>query len=261
LESVKVATDVFSSTLPDIDFSSPTGYAGGQRIVLMARGIDSCHWIMNAQRMAHEKQWRIRQMPDDNAPYGRDMHWSQFLLWWLVISGRIVAYFTGMPLGAAIESAAVWCVVPLHLLLVIALPLSLRKVYGTGACALLAFGIGGFYPLASLFFAGQCDHHGIVTAFLLCSILYFCAGCWKGTPNLGNGWMVASGVFLGAGLWISAATVIPALAGFGLALGVFKLLPIGRSFEPRGLLAWSASAAISSFGFYLLEYFPSHMAC
>ena len=261
LESVKVATEVHSSTLPDIDYSSPTGYASGQRVVLMARGIDGCHWIMNAQRMAHEGHWRIRQMPDDNAPYGRDMHWSQFLLWWLVILGRMVAYFTGLPLGAAIESASVWCVVPLHLILAIALPLSLRKVYGTGACALLAFGIGGFYPMASLFFAGQCDHHGIVTAFLLCSILYFCAGCWKSTQNLGSGWMVASGVFLGAGLWISAATVIPTLAGFGVTLGFFRLLPVGRSFEPRGLLAWSASAAISSFGFYLLEYFPGHMAC
>jgi len=259
---VERASALNSSTLPASDFSSPTGYSGGQRVVVLkGSGIDSCHWIMNAQRMAHEGAWRIRHMPDDNAPYGRDMHWSQFLLWWLVVLGLIVAFFTGLPLGAAIESAAVWCVVPLHIILAIALPLSLRKAFGTGACVLLAFGIGGFYPMASLFFAGQCDHHGIVTAFLLCSILYFCAGCWKSTPNASNSWMIASGVFLGAGLWISAATVIPAVVGFGLGLGVFSLLPIGRSFEPRGLLLWSASAAISSFGFYLLEYFPSHMAC
>ena len=247
--------------LPPIDASSATGYSSGQRVVLMARGIDGCHWIMNAQRMAHEGLWRIREMPYDNAPYGRDMHWSQFLLWWLVLSGYECAFLTGLPLGAAIEAAAVWCVVPLHLLLAIALPLSLRKVFGATSCALLAFCLGGSYSTALLFFAGQCDHHGIVTAFLLCSILYFCAGCWKSTQNASNGWMLASGVFLGAGLWISAATVIPALVGFGVALGVFRLLPISRSFEPRGLLVWSASAAISSFGFYLLEYFPGHMAC
>ena len=171
--------------------------------------------------MAHEGAWRIRHMPDDNAPYGRDMHWSQFLLWWLVVLGLIVAFFTGLPLGAAIESAAVWCVVPLHIL-AIALPLSLRKAFGTGACVLLAFGIGGFYPMASLFFAGQCDHHGIVTAFLLCSILYFCAGCWKSSPNASNSWMIASGVFLGAGLWLASLTLVVACV-FPTPCGTLRL--------------------------------------
>jgi len=214
---------------------------------------------MNAQRMAREGLWRIREMPDDNAPIGREMHWSQFLLWWLVLLGWLGTFFTSLPLGASIEAAAVWCVVPLHLLLAIGLPISLRKVFGSPACALLAFGIGGFYCTASLFFAGECDHHGLVTSFLLCSLLFFCAYFWDSRSKLG--WMVASGVFLGAGLWISTATVIPALTGWVLAFGMFLLLPSGRLLNLQGIPAWSLSAAISSLCFYLLEYFPSHMAC
>ena len=259
LDSVRIATFQNAGTLPKFDPVSPTGYVSGQRVmVLRGAGIDTCHWVMNAQRMAHDGLWRIRRMPDDNSPLGREMHWSQLLLWWLVLTGWVVSLLTGWPLGASIEAAAIWCVVPWHLFLVVALPLSLRRVFGTAACALLALGIGMSYPVASLFFAGECDHHGIATAFILCSILFLAAGFWRNSSAF---WIVLSGLFTGAALWVSAATVLPALAGVVAGLIMLHFSPIGLRLSIPVTSLWALVVAMSSLAFYLIEYFPGHIEC
>lgn len=268
LDAIRVATIQNAAVLPKFDFSSPTGYASGQRVmVLRGADIDTCHWVMNAQRMAQDLLWRIRWMPDDNAPYGREMHWSHLLLWWLVLNGWLVSLATGWPLGASIEAAALWCVVPWHLILVIALPVALRRVFGAAACSLLALGIGVGYPVASLFFAGGCDHHGIVTAFLLCGILFLVASLWNTSrtdspvARPSRFWMIASGLFFGAGLWVSAATVFPATAGIIAGLVGLHFCPVGRRVAISSLSLWAFVIALVSLGFYLLEYFPDPFEC
>jgi hypothetical protein len=160
-----------------------------------------------------------------------------------------------------------WCVVPWHLLLAIALPLSLWRVFGASACSLLALGIGVCYPATSLFFAGGCDHHGIVTAFLLCGILFLVASLWNtsSTDSSRAGasglWMTASGFFFGAGLWVSAATVLPATAGILAGLVGLHFSPVGRRVAISSLSLWAFVITLTSLGFYLLEYFPGPFEC
>jgi len=252
LESIKVATATTRYALPKLDPGSPTGYAGGRRVVVMPRALDGCHWIMNAQRMAHEGLLRVRTMPDDNAPAGRPLHWSHFILWWMVGLGHIWHGITGLPLGAAIEDSAAWCLLPIHLLFAILLPWSLRKVFGWFACSLLAIGIGAFYGFASLFFVGSPDHHGLVTGFLLVVSLFLAAGFIDPAPRK---WFVRAGIATGAAMWISAATAIPALVGVGLGAALAGFF-LPRDFPWR---AWGWSAGLSSLFFYLLEYFPGDM--
>lgn len=160
--SVKALTAVTASkgSLPPVDPGSPTGYADGMRRVIMPRGVDGCYWIMNAQRMAHEGKWRVRQMPDDNLPSGREMHWSHLFLWRLILLGWISTTFTGLPIGAVIENAAVWAALPIHALVIIGLPLAVRKSFGWSAAALLALAMATVYTFASYFLVGSPDHHG-----------------------------------------------------------------------------------------------------
>lgn len=253
LESIKVATATTRYALPRLDPGSPTGYAGGRRVMVMPRAVDGCHWIMNAQRMAHEGLLRVRTMPDDNAPAGRPLHWSNFILWWMVGLGHIWQIITGLPLGAAIEDSAAWGLLPIHLLFAVLLPWSLRKVFGWFACALLTIGIGASYGFASLFFVGSPDHHGLVTGFLLMVSLFLAAGSI--TPG-GRSWFVWAGIATGAALWISAATAIPALVGLGLGAALACFCRPG-DYPWR---VWGWSAGLSSLAFYLLEYFPGHMS-
>src|SRR4051812_17409687 len=113
LNSIEALTaTTFTQALPEVDPSSPTGYADGMRRVIMPQGMDGYHWIMIAQRVASEGKWRIREVDYDNFPAGRAFHWSHLFVWWLVAMGRITAAITGLPLGAAIESAAVWAPLP-----------------------------------------------------------------------------------------------------------------------------------------------------
>ena len=254
MRRIEAATATSRFDLPEKDPASPTGYKGGLRTVVLERGTDGYHWIMAAQRMAAEGIWRARWSPDDNAPDGRSMHWSQPLLWWMIALGAFLSRITGLPFGAAIEQCAVWSTVPIHMLLVLAIPLSIRRAFGWTAAGILAAAMGCVYPFASLFFAGAPDHHGFVAAALLATAL-FLAAALIGSKK----WAIASGMAAGVSLWISAASAMPALVflqcGAALSLVLWgKDLP-----DPRLWRTWGMAAALSAFSFYLLEYFPGWM--
>jgi hypothetical protein len=256
MERIQTATATSRFAPPVFDATSPTGYKGGLRTVILPMGSDGYHWIMAAQRMAAGDGWRTRWSPDDNAPDGRPMHWSQPLIWWMVALGAIASRFNGLPLGACIEQCAVWSTVPIHLLLVLVLPLSVRRPFGWGAAALLAAAMGAVYRFASLFFAGAPDHHGFVTAALMGCVLFLAAALVDAKAGK---WPIAAGAAAGIALWISAATAVPVLVllQIGVALAILiwgKNLP-----NPRIWRLWGMSAAIASLGLYLLEYFPDAM--
>ena len=281
LRTIQAASAMTSNNhpLPAYDKSSATGYEDGLRTLILMKGTDSCHWIMNAQRMAHEGHWRIRNMPDDNYPAGREMHWSQFLLWWLVLLGTIQSTLTGIPLGAAIESAAPWSVALIHLVLLIALPWAVHRRIGWFAAGILSLGLGTVYGYSSLFFVGSPDHHGLVATALMASLLFLAVGgggwiangdggqypTWFPVRSQAQRWFVASGICAGVGLWISAATAASVFLGVGLGVGVATVFVLGRNsgaaerHESSLWRLWGVSAALTSLAFYLIEYFPNHL--
>jgi hypothetical protein len=271
-----------TQALPEIDPSSPTGYADGMRRVIMPQGLDGYHWIMIAQRMASEGKWRIREVDYDNFPAGRAFHWSHLFAWWVVAMGSITAANTGLPLGAAIESAAVWAPLPLHALFLAGIPLAIRKSFGWVAAALLTLGMATVYTFASYFSVGMPDHHGLAAASLLCCALFIALGGvgWTSSPSdqgaqdgaeatdsprAANAriWFIASGIAGAIGMWISSATTIPVFVGLGLGIlaSVFCApAAAGENlrYEPTLWRAWGWSAALASLFFYLLEYAPNH---
>jgi hypothetical protein len=79
--------------------------------------------------------------------------------------------------------------------------------------------------------------------------------------------MIVSGLLGAAGLWVSAATVIPAFAGiaFGALIGAWLGRPAragnavsAHDYDPGLWRVWGTAGAVGSLGFYLLEYAPSH---
>ena len=92
------------TSLPNVDPTSMTGYElGMRRVILPPIGADGCHWIMHTQKMLHDGGWRIRFTDNDNAPDGREIHWSHSFIWWLIILGKIHSTITGLPLPASVE--------------------------------------------------------------------------------------------------------------------------------------------------------------
>src|SRR5207249_56658 len=128
---------------------------------------------------------------------------------------------------------------------------------------------------------GVADHHGLHNAAILACILGLAMGGMGWTARIGElqanlaerfpayrtarRWFLLAGVAAAAGLWVSAVTMSIALAGLGLgAISLFcifgrRLTSVAES-TPDLWRWWGYSAAASSVFFYLLEYFPHHLA-
>ena len=227
---------------------------------------DGRWWIMHAERMAREGLWRIRSTGSDNAPDGREVHWSSLPAWNLVVLGKLLAPWNPRPDLSAIEWAALFVgPVTLFLFLLLGLFVSIRAF---GRVTALAFPLAvlAARSLQGFFRAGESDHHGLVSMFAMFGVLFLLCGRLGLRSGGGRGpsraWFVWAGVMSAAGLWVSAATALPVIAATGVGV-LFSAwwLPrkIRPDLDPSVWRLWGVSAGLASFGFYLLEYFPHHM--
>lgn len=222
---------------------------------------DAHLWIRQATELAEGAGWRNRTTTADNAPAGREVHWNSGYAWWLAAGGRLVHAVTGLPLPRAVETAALGVNLPLLLGVIAGLAVWTCRREGVTAAVFVAVAAFGSRFLYDGFWPGNADHHGLAGATLLAMAL----GAFWMRGGEGNGQVAAarwSGWWGGVGLWISAATMIPALAAVGLA-GVAAALAGGRGgaagVAPAVWRAWGRTGALVSVGFYLLEYFPDHL--
>ncbi len=265
---------------PPRDLNSPTGFVAGQRNGLLDPG-DSYHWAMQTQTIAAGGGLRTREVTYDNAPFGREVHWSSPLRWWLAVVGWIHGKITGQPWPIAIEQAALYANTLLFaFFLLTVVPITAWR-FGSWPAAILAAGLVTVARFNAEYAIGTCDHHGIVSSCALLTVLFLIAGgagwirsaelhrnasAWE--PNVKNArrWFAASGVAGAAGLWVSAATEVPVLIGVGLG-GLVATGWLGRetSDKPTALPVpelwrwWGVVGAAASFLFYLVEYFPFHL--
>jgi hypothetical protein len=272
---------------PASDPVSPTGYALGRRALILSQtGEDGYQWIMQTQAMLAGGGWRIHHADYDNAPAGRDAHWASPLRWWLAALAWLDHAASGRPLGAAVEWAALRAnPLLLGLLLVGLVPLVARR-FGSAAAAVLALGLVAAFPFNVYFAADFPDHHGIIEACGMLTVLFLLAGggglvrspdatafgltaggreaaAWLPAPGAARRWFAASAVAGGVGLWVSAASEVPVLVGVGI--GAVWSGWLGRSAapggawrrEPRLWRLWGMVGAGTSLAAYLLEYFPS----
>jgi hypothetical protein len=235
-------------------------------LMLPHSSVDARWWVVHTRQMLREGVWRVRATPLDNAPEGREVHWSSFLMWVLGGLAWLRSIGTGEPAWHFVTDAAL-----------VAGPLLLTVLFaGLFGMAKRAFGLipaMAFLlilltanPVLRTFVFGEADHHGIVLAFATGSLLCLLAGgagfAKKGDVRPAR-WFAVSGVLGAAALWVSASTSLPILAGAGAGafltgwLGARRKGPM--TLQPGLWLVWAGWGSAASVVFYLLEYFPRHM--
>lgn len=244
-----------------------------RQTILPPGSADARWWVIHATEMVDSGDWRIRHTDTDGAPEGREVHWSSLLMWVLAGLGCFIGALTETgPLDSIPEAALYAC--PLLLVLAMGgLGFMVGKRFGVRFGVLFAVAFATSFPVFESFRFAQCDHHGLVLAFAVGSVMALCCGgcgiCRTrgGDPLLPTAsqarrWFALSGILGGAALWVSSATFIPVL--IGCALGACTVAWVGRQIpskkaEPELWRLWGFWGCASSIFFYLLEYFPDHL--
>ncbi len=250
---------------------------------------DSAYWLIHVRDMIEKGRWRIRHTMSDNAPYGRPVHWSQSLSWLILAGGTIRRFFTGQPLFAAAEDAAVWINPVLHLAFMSAATLAIHRRRGPVAALILA-GILLTQPdLDSCFQPLRPDHQSLLVVFIIGSLFCLWArGPGRMTSALRTGvparWKpsvfesnaaselhppiegsacrrqlwILSGILSGLALWIGATVSLIVWTPILCVVIFHRLAWGGRAdlSEPVGWRAWGWSTGLTAILFYLVEYAP-----
>jgi len=260
------------------DAGSPTGYANGQReLIIPERNESSFHWIAQTQQMLARGEARVRHVDYENAPFGREVNSASPYRWWLGLVAWLDHASSGRPLGMSVEWAALLADPLLHLLLVACAASFVAWQFGGYAAALLSVGLVAIFPFASGFLPGMPDQRGLADICALGGILALLAGMnprrvagdgERGVPADGRArrWFAAAGIVGGLGAWISVPTQVPVTAG--LAMGALLAAWItgrGRARDPGApsgaapWRTWAFSGGATVLAAYLAEYFPDHL--
>jgi hypothetical protein len=266
---------------PRPDPASPTGFSLGRRnLIEPGNSADTYHLVIQTQAMLASGSWRLHHVDYDNAPGGREMHWASPPRWWLALLACLNHGVTGRSLGAAAEQAALYANPILLVIFLLCIIPRIARRFGPAGAALMAIGTVASHPFYLNFIAGNAEHQGVaaVCALLTVACLLGGAGGWIGpsraerprpgelpTPQQARRWFLASAVAGGIGLWISAASEAPVLAGAGLgaiaSLAVIRRRagPEGGFFHPELWRFWGIAGCAASFAAYAIEYFPAQM--
>jgi hypothetical protein len=216
-----------------LDGRSPTGYADGQReLVIPGRNEASFHWIEQTQQMLATGELRVRHVDYENAPFGRDVSSASPYRWWLGLLAWLDHSISRRPLGLSVERAALYADPLLQMALVVAAATAAAWRFGRLAAALLSVGLASVFPFASDFLPGMPDQAGLAAILALGSLLALLAGLLapaEGEERSADGrarpWFALAGVIGGLGMWVSAQSEAPFLAGIFMgALGA-ALIP------------------------------------
>lgn len=244
---------------------TPFSVAREEHLVLPHSSVDARWWVVHTKQMLREGAWRVRRTALDNAPEGREVHWSSFLMWVLALLAWVRAWGTGIPAEAFAADASVAAGPVLMVLFFGALWWTARRAFGWLPAIFYLLVLLTTQGVLRTFELGEADHHGIVLALASGSALALVAGgagFARRTDDLAPRWFAASGLAGAAALWVSTSTALPILAGLGTG-GWLAGWVFGRCaappLRPDLWSVWGAAGCLGSLVFYALEYFPGHM--
>lgn len=248
---------------------------------------DSYYWLRYAERIGKGETLRVRETTADNAPYGREVHWSQSVSWMLVCLGKLRAIFSGETWPVALEKASVILNPLLLSLFVCAMGYALLRRVGAVPAGLFLLYFVTQPDVAWAFNPLRPDHqtlHCILGIATLVGIIFGGAGWLKSEDENkpddklaliqpisipheteARFWFVLSGIAVGLGLWVSATVqsmLLFALFGAVAFLAIFapRLKEnAGIAVRPELWRLWGWTAGGVSLLFYFIEYFPSHL--
>lgn len=243
---------------------------------------DSYAWVDYATRVGRGETFRVRRNEQDNYPFGREVHWGSGYVWILAAAGWVRKLVVGGDIGRNIEQAAVLVNPLLFFLLLTSAAVLTARSFGSRAAVILVLAAGGAHELYFAFYPGRPDHHGLIVATAWGTVFSLIGGGggWvradgegmvaggDGTPDWDRArrWFIASAVLGGVGFWVSAMTqsLVTALVCAGALAGSPFIADGARSgglrYRPELWRLWGRVGAATSVFFYLLEYFPNHLA-
>jgi tetratricopeptide (TPR) repeat protein len=233
--------------------------------------VDGHMWIRYAVRLLEGEGPQLRTTDVDNAPHGREVHWNSGYAWWLALGGWGWHHATGLPLTSATERAAMWINAPLLIGFSLLFAIWAARRAGVVSGWIVGSALVVSPVLYEGFWPGYADHHGITLAAILGLVLggFWMRGGWlSGADPTAEARAISAargaGFWGGVAMWISAASAIPAIGLVAVSAVVATLLTRRKlaasdEFYPSVWRAWGRTGALTSLGFYLLEYFPAHL--
>ncbi len=232
----------------------------------------SYEWLDQTREMFARREWRVRHVDYENAPFGHEVSTASPYRWWLGAVAWLDHVVYGRGLGASVERAALFSDPLLHVLFLAGTAAFVAWQFGIWPAVLLSIGLAVIFPFAAGFLPGTPSDQGLVRILAFWSVLPLLAGARAaystGTDaaRRARGWFFMAGLFGGLGLWIGVAGEIPILGG--IALGALIAAAVSRgdtkpgsaeSREALPWLSWALGGASASLAAYLIEFFPAHL--
>ena len=241
---------------------------------------DAQTWVRHALALSEGDAVRLRRTSIDNGLDGREVHWNSAWAWCILGAGRLESLVTGRPLPESIERSTLWLPGLALFSAVVAISWLASRVFGGAVAVMIAFGMVGHPRVFEGFYPRYVDHHGLLTVSVFGLVLgaVMMGAGWFGANQPGAAAMLppdlrfakfgarVSAVFGALGMWVSAASAIPPIAVVGLS-GLLVAVLRGKATQLAGghysleiWRTWGTTGAAASCFFYVLEYFPNHLA-
>jgi tetratricopeptide (TPR) repeat protein len=274
-QRVTYVSHLDESAAPEVDATSPTGFAGGIRqLIVPEHNNDSYQWIAQTQQMLTRGEWRLRHVNYDNAPNGREIRTPSPYRWWLGLVAWIEHKRSEQPLASSVERAALTADPALQILLLFVTVIFIARRFGALAASSLGLCFATLFPFSSAFLPGQPSDYGLSLVGALWSVLPLLVGVHAMTTKGASAsttsvtkhrasvqrWFFLAGVAGGLSLWIGVTRQLPFLTGIALGgIGATWLMRRETVIEPLPWRAWALGGAAATLAAFLVEYFPSHL--
>lgn len=257
-----------------VDRASPTGYASGRRwLIAPEHANDTYRWISTTQQMLASGQPRIRETRDDNAPGTRPVRQASPYRWWLAAVAGAHQLLTHAPAGVAVERAALYGPMLLHVLLLAGLAAWTARRFGAAAAAIVTLASAALFPWWAAFLPGVLTDQSLAALCVVGSLLPLLGAFARssaipssdsvaGSTVSGGSWtsFVLAGIAGGLGCWAEVRDQVPVLLGIALGATLLPWLNRGAAASPRWpWRLWGLSGATTVLVAYLLEFAPHHL--
>lgn len=280
LQGARLHRVVLLSALPDwsvgapaVDSTSPTGYAGGwRRLVVNDPAGQSQQWIAQTQQMLHEEHLQIPRVDYDNAPFGRENRSPGIYRLWLGGIAWLHAQLTGQPTGIAVEQAALYADLVLQAIGVALVAGFVWRQGGPLAASAVAIVLLTVFPFATQFVPGAPNSQSLAAWALLGSLLPLGLALRHPDSTTWPHWFLVAGFAGGIGLDLAFLLQASVLSGIMLG-GVFLTAaiwsPSGKTIPPTPLFLvrtsgiwrrWGWGGALGSLAAYALDHYPQGLS-